>query len=400
MVLSNGSWRRLRRVTVVGLAGLIVAGLLVYRNQNGPGQTWRNLIHGPDRAARSDAWAKLLRDREIRGLDPAETIGEVLAALADPDAETRLHAVSVLPVLDAEPGRAIAALAEKLTDPDIEVRAGAASALGLAFRRGGPGRDEAIAAIKKALDDGVPAVRAAGLASLGQILYETGQAVDPLRSGQADDPSLGLAKAKLEDADPGVRAEAACVLACNDRGREAVPMLETFLKAQPAAEPPTHAADRAFLAMMVLAIHSDKAAAFLGDQIAERREGSPDRPRDALVWAAKQTPEARTRVKRVATRLLDPANLTLRHNVGLLLHRIGSDQPARPILIEALDDPSVEIRLAAVEAIAEIGTYDPSIASELDLATEDDDEGVRQRAVAAIEAIEWAELMAELEGPP
>ncbi len=398
--MSSDAWRLIRRAAVVGLACLVVAGLLVYRDYSSPRRAWQRTIRNPDRAVRVDAWTRLQRDGEIRGLSRTETASEVLASLDDPDPETRVLAVSALPSVDADPISAIARLAAKSTDPEVEVRAKAASAIGGTFRRNGPGRDEAIAAIAAALKDPEPTVRVAALSSLGQVLYDSGNAVDPLRSGRADDPALGLATERLKDVDLAVRVEAACVLACNDRGVEAVPMLADYLKAQPPAEPPTHEADRAFLAMMVLAIHSDQAAAFLADQMAETREGSPERPRDALTWAARQHPEARARVKRVATRMLDPANPSLRHNAGLLLHSIGSDQAALPVLIEALADPSADIRLAAVEGLADIGGIDPSIVAALDSATDDANKMVRERAAAALEAIEWAEILAEMEGVP
>jgi HEAT repeat protein len=287
-----------------------------------------------------------------------------------------------------------------LTDPDVEIRARAVASIGDVFARGGPGREKAVSAIATALKDSDATVRTAGLSALGQVVYNTGKAVDPLRSGQADDPTLELAIDRLKDADIAVRIEAAFVLACNDRGVEAVPMLEAYLRSQPATEPPTHAADRAFLAMMVLAIQSDQAAAFLSTQMAEPREGYPERPREALAWAAKQSPEARLRVKRLASGLLDPANPSLRHNAGILLHQIGSDQPALPVLIEALNDPSVEIRIIAVEALADIEEIDPTILSALQAATFDSNIIVRERAAAALEAIEWAEILSEIEGTP
>ncbi len=396
--LSDITRRWLRRVTLIGLAALVVLGLLAYRDHSSPSRTWRRTIHNPDHSVRVDAWMRLQRDGEIRGLDRAETSREVFASLDDPDLETRLLAVSALAAIDADPLLAIPKLARMLNDPDVEVRARAASAVGDAFRRGGPGRDEAIGAISTAIKDPVATVRAAALSALGRVLYDSGQAVDPLRSGRPDDPALGLAVDRLADVDIKVRVEAACVLACNDRGAEAVPMLTDYLRSQPASEPPTHAADRAFLAMMVLAINSNEAAGFLGSQMAEAREGCPERPRDALAWAARQSPEARLRVKRLATAILDPANPSLRNNAGLLLHQIGSDQPAFPVLIEALGDPSIDIRIAAVEALADIGGNDPALLSALETAAKDSNREVRDRASAALEAIQWAEILSEIEG--
>jgi HEAT repeat protein len=398
--ISVNARRLLRRVTLVALAALIVAGLLVYRDHFSPRRVWQRTIRNPDPAVRVAAWNGVQRDHEIRGLDRGETIREVFGLLDDPDPQTRLLAVSTLPMIDPDPLLAIPRLAAKLADSDVEVRARAASAIGEVFARGGPGREEAIAAVATALKDADANVRCAGLAALGQVVYSGGKGVDPLRSSQGDDPALELATLRLGDADIKVRVEAAFLLACNDRGAEAVPMLVTYLRSQPANEPPTHTADRAFLAMMVLAINSDQAAGFLGEQLSEKREGYPERPRDALAWAAKQSPEARLRVKRLASGMLDPANPSLRHHAGLLLHQIGSDQAALPVLIEALGDPSVEVRIIAVEALADMGGIDPTILEALETATKDSNSEVRERASAALEAIEWAEILSEIEGIP
>ena len=81
---------------------------------------------------------------------------------------------------------------------------------------------------------------------------------------------------------------------------------------------------------MVLAVHDDPAADYLGSAMSEAREGYPDRPKDALVWGARQSGDARARVRRVAGGLLNPENPKLRRQAGLLLHEIGSDQAGLP----------------------------------------------------------------------
>ena len=397
---TGSTGRLLWRATLIGLVALVASGLLAYRELRSPARAWLRAIRDPDPQARQVAWTRLQRDREIRGLDRDETIAQVLGRLDDPDAETRLRAVSTLPALEPDPLRAIPRLVPRLADPDAEVRARAAQAIGDVVRRGVPGRDEALAALARALENPLAAVRAAAVASIGQVVYEGGRSMDPLRSGRSDDPALDVVARSLADPDVAVRVEAARVLACNDRGAEAVAMLVDYLRGQPVDLPPDRAADRAFLALMVLAIHSDEAAAYLGAEMALERDGYPDRPRDALAWAARQSPEARLRVKRLAVAALGPEDPSLRHNAGLLLHEIGSDQPALPVLIEALGDPSVDIRLRAVEALADIGVSDPSVLPALETATNDANPGVRERAAAAIEDIEWAEILSGLEGNP
>lgn len=398
MLGRSGSIRRIASLLV--LVALVVAGVLAYRASVSDGRAWRRSIHDADYAARVVAWNRLRRDGEIRGLDRVGTIREVFATLTDPSADTRAMAVSSLASLKVEPRDALPRITPLLNDLDESVRVEAARAIGDVVRRGEPGRDEALAGVATALKDPSSLVRAAGLASLGHVINEGGRSMDPLRSGQTDDPALELAADRLKDDDVAVRIEAACVLACNDKGAEAVPMLIAFLKSQPSDQPPGRAADRAFLALTVLAIQSDEAAAYLGSQIGEKREGHPDRPRDALAWAARQSGEARARVKRVADTLVDPGNPSLRHNAGLLLHEIGSNQPALPILVEALDDDSPEIRVRAVEALVDLGGTNPEVVAALETARDHEDREVRQRAIAALEEFELEEIIRGLESMP
>ena len=381
---------------LLAIVALQVLGYLAWREYAGPRRTWQRASRSPDRTARVDAWAHLQRDRMIDGLDRPGTIREVFASLDDPDPEIRLLAVSTVPSIDAEPPVAIARVAGKLGDPDLSVRSKAAAALGEVVKRGEPGRDEAIAALTLALKDANPAVRKAAVGALGQVVHETGGAADPIRSGRSDDPALDLVADRLQDEDPGVQVEAAYVLACNDRGSEAVPMLTARIRQQPANAPLGYLADRAFLALMVLAVHSDQAAAFFADEMTAKREDYPDRPRDALAWAARQDPLARARVKRLATKALKSENPALRHNAALLLHEIGWGESALSELIAALGAPTVDTRIRAVEALADLGDIDPMVIPALQVATSDSNPDVREHARGALEAIEWDKLMSEM----
>ena len=391
--ISNKSRSRIRLAALLGGVALVATALAAYQHYSGPRYAWRQAIRDPDRKAREATWTRLQRDKEIRGLDTEATAREVIAALGDPNPETRRLAVATLPSLELDPARAISALAALLLDATVEVRASAASALGEAVRRDKPGREPALGTLEFALKDASPLVRRAAAAAVGQVVYESGSAVDPLRSGRADDPALVPVAKLLSDPVAAVKVEAAYVLACNGRGGDAVPMLAALVDAQPADKPLDRVADRAFLALMVLATHSDGAADFLGAELSKPREGNPERPREALAWAARQSGEARARVRRVAEKALDPARPSTRHTAALLLHQIGSDQAALPVLIEALGDPSAEVRGQAVEALADLGDVDPMIVPALELASHDARVEVRERALAALEAIEWDEIL-------
>lgn len=389
---------RLRLPILLALVAAVGAGFASWRNYSSPSNRWRRSIHSADPKARADAWRRVQSDREIPGLDRVASTPEIFGLLEDPDPEVRLRAVTAITALEPAAVEAIARLSGRLYDPDLKVRAKAASAIGEVFRRDGPGREEGVAALTVALKDERPEVRSSAVAALGQVVFESGRSTDPLRCGRGDDPALDLVADRLVDDDVGVRVEAAYVLACNDRGEQAVPFLADLIRKQAAGEPPTHAEDRAYLAMMVLAVRSDEAAAFLGSEMALARDGDPDRPRDALAWAARQTSEARQRVKRVATQALVGADPSFRHGLALLLHEIGSDQAALPLLIEALGDRSAATRGKAVEALADVGNADPRVVPSLQLATSDPDAEVRERAFAALEAIEWDEALSGMDG--
>lgn len=177
-----------------------------------------------------------------------------------------------------------------------------------------------------------------------------------------------------------------------------MPKLAALVREQPLQAPLPYLADRAFLVLMALAIHSEEAVAFFIAEMAVDREGYPDRPRDALAWAAKKSPDARARVRHLAGKLLETDKPSIRHNAGLLLHEIGSDQAALPVLIEALKDVAVDIRIRAVEALADIGSLDPRVVPALESAGTDSSREVRDHAAAAIEQIEWAEILSEMDG--
>jgi HEAT repeat protein len=392
---SPRTWGRL--IVLLGLVALIAAGFVGWRAYFGPERAWRRAIHVKDSKKRAELWTRLQRENEIDGLDGKGTIREVFALLTDPDPETRGWAVATVPSIHAESLEAISRIAPRLADADVSVRVKAATALGEVVKRGEPGHDEAVAALSKALKDPEPKVRKAAVDSLGQVVYEGGQSTDPLRSGRRDDPALDLVAARLLDEDRGVWIEAAYVLASNDRGEEALPKLILEIRGQPLPDPLDYFADRAFLALMVLAVHSDEAIDFLVSQIPIGREGYPDRPRNALAWAARQDPEARARVRKRAGEALKSEDLILRYHAAFLLQEIGSGKAALPELIAALQDKSLDIRIKAVESLADLGDIDPTIIPALEMAARDASAEVRERALGALEAIEFEEMMDALE---
>jgi HEAT repeat protein len=379
---------RLGLVIWLGLLVLIAAGWVGFGELLSPKWAWRRAVHSSDVQVKTDLWSRLQRESLIDGLDRESTIREVSALLDDPDPATRGWAVATVPSIKADPRIAFPGIVGKLKDFDKSVRIKAAAALGEMVARGQPGREEAIAGLTLALKDSQAEVRRTAVSSIGQVVYTGGHADDPLRSGRHDDPALDLVAERLRDEDAAVKVEAAFVLACNERGNEAVPDLKALIQREPLPAPLGYLADRAFLAMTVLAIHSKEAAAFLATELAVSREGYPERPRDALAWVAKQSPDSRSVVRRLANDALRSKNLSLKHNAALLMHEIGFGPMIIPELIAALEDPSIDIRGRAVEALADLGDIDPAIIPALEAATSDPSKDVRERAYGALESIE------------
>ena len=387
--------RVLRPIILVILVVLIGVGLWAWRDYRDPKRAWSRAVHSTNAKTRVDAWTRLQREPPILGLDREQTLKEVFALLDDPDPEVRIWATSTLSFLDPKPVEAIPRLAERLNDGDLRVRIRAAAALGDVVKRGEAGRDRAVAALAKGLDDLSPEVRAKAVDSLGIVVLKGGRGEDPLRSGRPDDPALDLVLGRLKDDDLNVRVEAAYVLACNDRGEEAFPMLSKYVREQPDSAPLIHPAERSLLALMVLAVRSEEASAFLVSELGRDRDGYPDRLRDSLLWVVKQTAQARERVLRPATAALGSEDPSLRHNAALLMHQIGSGQTAVGQLVDALNDRSIEVRLQAIEALLDLGPVDPSIVPAIEAATEDPVEEVQFKAIGALQAFQLGAA-----GPP
>jgi HEAT repeat protein len=375
----------LRVGTLLGLIALMAFGFWGFREYFSPLRVWRRAIHDPSRMAR--AWAEVVREHVIEGLDPPETLAEVVEALKDADPANRGLAVSTLPTLDADPVVVIDRLAGMLGDTETSVRIKTAEALGQVYKRGSTGRAEALGALEIALKDPDANLRKAALGSIGQVIFESGKSVDPLRSGQSDDPSLEMVARRLSDENIDVRVEAAFVLGCNDRGNEAVPMLVKFIREQPIDKPFNHVADRAFMALTILSIRSPAAVSFLAGELGVDRESYPDRPRDALAWAARQSSDAHLAVRKKARDGLKSKNPVIRFQSAFLMHDIGMGVEVIETLVEALQDEEIETRIRAIEAIADVGEADPRAMNALQAASNDPDLEIRARALSALEEI-------------
>jgi HEAT repeat protein len=365
-------------------------GFLAFRDYFNPHRVWNRQIHDPD--ALSRAWAGVEREHKIEGLDARETLAEIFRAMNDPDPAIRAFAIGCLPILEGEPVTVIAHLREKMADTDVDIRIKTAEALGQIFKREKPGRPEALASLELALKDSDPRVRRAAVGSIGQVVYESGRSSDPLRSGQKDDPALQMIAHALGDQDMAVRVEAAFVLGCNDRGEESVPMLVKFLKEQPAPAPLSYLANRAFMALTILAVRSKEAVAILTGEVSVERESYPDRPRDALAWAARQSPEAHLAVRKQAREGLHSEEPATRFQFAFLMHDIGMGVEVLDVLVEAIQDADLEVRIRAIEAIADIGEADPRAMAALQAASNDQDIEIRGRAMGALEEIELKKM--------
>ena len=376
--------------TVLLVAGTVSA-VVAYRWYFDPVKVWRrSLAVSTDQRA---LWAEVERERRIEGLDARQTAVEVLSAMSDTRPEVRILAASCAPALEIDPLVLIAHLTERVHDKESKVRAKAAEALGQVYKRGKPGRTESVAALREAMGDEDAQVRKVAIGSMGQVIFESGRGQEILRSGNVSDPALDLVEARLKsDADQSVRVEAAFVLGCNDRGVEAVPFLTRLVEDQPRDQPPSHLVNRAFTTLSILAVRSQEAVDFLYAQLVEEREDYPDRPRDALAWAAREGSNAHAMVRKRARQGLKSDNPLLRVQSAFLLHDIGQGIEALDVLAEAVKQGPLESRIRAVEALTEIGEADDRAMEALHAATNDDDIEVRVRALGALEAIELQKM--------
>jgi len=297
------------------------------------------------------AWALPLA---LGRLGRAEAIVGLVAALTHPSGHVRFAARDVLTSLEA--GTDIAGVQTGLRGPSSGPRERAALVWALGWFRY-RGHELAVAALRDALWDRDPMVRAAVLRSLGRL--ESAPTVDDL--------------VRLLDADPPVRAEA---LALAYRAED----------------------ERATGTLLGLLAHPDPA---VGGCAARSLAGVTE-PRVVDALAARYSPEAQPEVRRIGARALaeqarrpdadasvfERLTSALSDPDGRLRLQVVSDlesvtdRRALAVVLTGWRDPDSDVRQAAVVALQ--SWRDPRAIEALFQACEDEADAVRSAAVAAL----------------
>jgi HEAT repeat protein len=307
-------------------------------------------------------------------------------------------------------------------DPDERIRASAASVLGRMHKKALEGKvrfDEAREALAIALrPDKEPSgrVREAVAKALGQLSAEEVRAAVPALADALQDPHVGtrLAAADtlrrvgkvavealpklqqvLQDkkADPLLRTQAALAL-----GRigapDAVASLPVLKEVLGDTKAPDEVRQAAAETLGQLGKDGAEAAPLLGKVLTSKE---PVALRRAAAGALDQLgAEAKAVLPDLKKALKDPDKFVrclVMHALGQLGNELGDDtRPVVALLIEAMGDNIVDVRVAAMETLATLGpeTLGPdakTVLAELKKATNDGKKGVREAAQNALKRL-------------
>jgi len=382
---------------------------------------------GPDAAAAAPALRKMLRDGSVHkpafltlfdvvGPDELwesgteDLFSSAVQVSNDADTWSRWRAVTALgrfgklcarPVPapdcgDADLKVALRALEGALEDPELSVRFGAAESLG-AFGAKAVGalgawsealkRDGELAIPSaKALDEIGPTARQTVVSSLLESLRvptaSYGNWVPTLKSLRTLSPEAAqsgilIITESLKAEDPRSRHAAARTLGeLGSQARSAIPAL---LVALGDADPSVR-----FQVSASLKKIGPRADAALALAMA-LRTGDPDSRARIAEVLGRMGPEASATVPDLVQALEDPSE-NVRRAAGTALRRIGSEPPGlAPSLIKGLRDEDRETRLRAISAVVTIGPLvSRALAPDLITALEDPDRRIRSAAVQSL----------------
>ena len=268
---------------------------------------------------------------------PAEKVAVENAPVASeaggPDAQATLKVIDEIGKRGESAKAEVPMLLKALSDKQESIRWHAARALGAV----GPAAAEAVPALTQGLSDDVPRVRAYAAFALGRIGKAAEPAVDKLietvfdkdtlvrrasaralrEIGPVPEKALPVLEKVLEAADPAVIQPALAMMA--ERGKEAVPRLQQFLKRKKLA----------YWACLVLADIGPDAAPAVPDLVA----------------------------------VLQSEQAEVRLHALLALGNIGpASKPAVPAIVELLEkDPFEGVRYAAVYALVQVGEQNDAV---------------------------------------
>ena len=257
------------------------------------------------------------------------------------------------------------------------------------------GHDRRIAAFFSMLDDPDSQVQAATIDSIEFLFQHDHRLADSLLAGAKGRTLLDALESKLGDPNPNTRAMAAFVLASHGRGLETVPMLIDFA---------THRESRLLnspsrlsraignwspeKALALLAGRSDEAASYFFDRLVNFYTGEPSEAWRLLVEIASRSPDACSRIERLAIDRIAIRFPYVQAQLALILQVIGSRLDVLPELIEGSLDAQEYIRRDSIQALKARLAFDSRVLPRLREASRNEDEYKAPRAAAALEEIE------------
>jgi HEAT repeat protein len=293
---------------------------------------------------------------EIASRDKPVVAG-LSAALGDGDSRVRKSAATALGRIGPGAARATPFLIERLEDEDPQVSLSAARALGLIGRRA----SRAARHLRPLLQDSDSNVRLAAADSLG-------------RMGRSTSASVATLAGLLDDSDAGIRAATASALGRS--GKKAAGTVAELVGLLNDGTPAVRAA-----AAEALGEIGEPA---VPDLISSLNNGNPVFLRAAV--------EALSNIGEKAVPALidalehDQRELLVRQFAAKALARIGNAKGrVVPALVERLEDESPQIRIAAIEALGNLGPAANAATGALVDVIEDQDEEllVREYAITA-----------------
>lgn len=292
------------------------------------------------------------------GPDDREMIEALDAALDDVDSRVRRASATAIGQIGAGASRTVSSLVERLDDEDPQVVLATARALGLIGRRASRGARD----LEPLLQDPDPETRLVVADSLARMRRNFGDAI-PALAGLLDQP------------DAGIRAEAARSLGrigerAEDTGRQLIALLgDDDADVRAAAVEALGQLGESVVSMLISALNNGNPVYLQAIVEALASVGQPA-------------------VRQLIGALEDERRpLLVRQYAAIALARIGNGTGnVVPALIARLEDENAQIRIAAAEALGNIGPAAESASGPLIDVIENRDEEVlvREYAIAAV----------------
>jgi hypothetical protein len=442
---------RLRIRSMLVLVALVAACLAGWREYWSPRHIWRRAIHAPrierieytnifghpnDPPRHVFEWSVIwpIHKLRISGLDESESLEELELAMSDPDVSIREEVYKLVANESASmtPTIAIRLLARGLEDRDEIVRLNAVRGLEPFILPGDPlarkffgmlddpsplvrqyavspicaviarapdpctpSRAHLIAAVLSRLDDPDPSVQVATIEATEYLFGYDARLTDTGSARVVGAAILDALQAKTDDPRRGIRGMAAFVLASHGRGLELVPMLIELanhphgpLEGPSGPPAPGWGSRWPVRSLALLADRSDEAASYLFGRLINIDTGNPSGAWRVLVKIASRSPEARSRIERLAIQRLATRHRYVQAQLALILQEIGSSHDVLPELLEGILHSEDHIRRDTIQALKARLAFDSRVLPRLREATTNPIEYNAGLAAKALEEVE------------